>query len=504
MVSITASVAWWSRAQPERLALVYGEQRLTYADLYQRVEHAAGMLRARGVGVGDVVALLMKNSAAFLELSLAISHVGGVVLPINYRLGRHEVAYIAEHGGVKLLFVDDELLRCVPDGVPAMSVDSDAQSDSRRLYPAAAPDGYAPFAATPDALYRLMYTSGTTDHPKGVMHSYGNIAWKCMDHIAALGIGSGDRLLVVGPLYHVGAHDLPGVALWMAGGALVLERDFDAARALALIEREQVTGAWMAPVMLNRCLASAASSAHVLDSLKWVIGGGERTPEERIREFSGVFRSARYIDAYGLTETCSGDTMMEPGREIEKIGSTGRALAHVGLAILGDDGRWLPAGDEGEVCVRGPKVTRGYWRDEAKTMASFHGDWFRTGDVGRLDADGFLYLTDRKKDMIISGGENVASSEVERALNQLPQVSEVAVIGLPDARWGECVTAVVVLRPGSSLTLDELRSHCADRLAGFKTPKRLVLREALPRNPSGKVLKRVLRDELADGSEGLR
>lgn len=502
MVSVTASVAWWARTQPGRLALVYGEQRLTYADLHRRVKHSAGLLRARGVYPGDVIALLMKNSAAFLELSLAISHVGAVVLPVNYRLGRQEVAYIAEHGGVKLLFADEDLLACVPDGVNTVCVGSDAQSDSRLLYPAGHPDSQAPFAATPDTLCRLMYTSGTTDHPKGVMHSYGNIAWKCMDHIAALGIGRDDRLLVVGPLYHVGAYDLPGVALWMVGGALVLERDFDAARALALIEREGVTGAWMAPVMLNRCLTSQARSAHVLDSLKWVIGGGERTPEERIREFASVFRRARYIDAYGLTETCSGDTLMEAGREIDKIGSTGRALAHVELAILGDDGRWLGAGDEGEVCVRGPKVTRGYWRDEAKTQASFHEGWFRTGDVGRLDADGFLFLTDRKKDMIISGGENVASSEVERALNQLQQVLEVAVIGLPDARWGECVTAVVVLQAGSSLTLDEVRSHCADRLAGFKTPKRLVVREALPRNPSGKVLKRVLRDELAaDGND---
>lgn len=497
MVSITASVAWWARTEPGRLALVYGDQRLTYADLQQRVVHAAAMLQARGVVAGDVVALLMKNSAAFLELSLAITHVGAVLLPVNYRLGAEEVGYIAGHAGVRLLFADDELRASVPDGLAAVLVDAPAQNDSRLLHPQAVPQASAFHAATPDTLYRLMYTSGTTDRPKGVMHSYGNMAWKCLDHITALGIGCDDRLLVVGPLYHVGAYDLPGVALWLAGGALVLERDFDAERALALIERERITGAWMAPVMLQRCLASPARSAHVLDSLKWLIGGGERTPEERIREFSSVFRCARYIDAYGLTETCSGDTMMEAGREIEKIGSTGRALAHVELAIMGDEGQPLPSGTEGEVCLRGPKVTRGYWRDEVRTRASFWGDWFRTGDVGYLDAEGFLYLTDRKKDMIISGGENIASSEVERVLHQLPQVAEAAVVGVPDARWGERVTAVVVLRPGTDLTLEELRAHCAGRLGGFKTPKQLELREALPRNPSGKVLKRILREELS-------
>ena len=497
MTSITASVAWWARTQPQRLALVYQNQRLSYADLQQRVESSAALLHARGIQPGDVVALLMKNSAAFLELSLAIAHVGAVLLPVNYRLGREEVSYIAQHAGVKLLFADDELQANLPDGVHAILVDSAAQADSRQL----GGEQYLPapplFPSMPDTLYRLMYTSGTTDRPKGVMHTYGNMAWKCMDHITALGIGADDKLLVVGPLYHVGAYDLPGVALWMAGGALVLERDFDAEQALALIAREQITGAWMAPVMLNRCLSSSARGQHDLGSLKWLVGGGERTPEERIREFSSLFPNARYVDAYGLTETCSGDTMMEAGREIEKIGSTGRALPHVELAVLDEDGNPLPAGEQGEVCLRGPKVTQGYWRDEAKTQASFFGAWFRTGDVGYLDAEGFLFLTDRKKDMIISGGENIASSEVERVVYELPQVAEVAAIGLPDAQWGECVTAAVVLKAGGSLNLDELRRHCSGKLGGFKTPKKLVILEALPRNPSGKVLKRELRETLA-------
>lgn len=498
MTSVTASVAWWARVQPQRLALVYQSQRLSYAQLQERVECAAALLQSKGIQAGDVVAMLMKNSAAFLELSLAIAHVGAVLLPINYRLGADEVGYIAEHAGVKLLFADDELIANAPAAIAVVAVNPAAQLDSRSL--SDKPDAPVPplFATTPQTLYRLMYTSGTTDRPKGVMHTYGNMAWKCMDHIAALGIGREDKLLVVGPLYHVGAYDLPGIALWMVGGALVLERDFDAEHALALIEREQVTGAWMAPVMLNRCLSSSARHAHCLDSLKWLIGGGERTPEERIRKFSGLFPKARYVDAYGLTETCSGDTMMEAGRELEKIGSTGRALPHVELAILDDDGTALPAGEQGEVCLRGPKVTQGYWRDEAKTQASFFGQWFRTGDVGYLDSEGFLFLTDRKKDMIISGGENIASSEVERVVYELPQVAEVAAIGLPDAQWGECVTVAVVLKPGQSLTLEALRAHCSGKLGGFKTPKKLVICEALPRNPSGKVLKRELRAMLGN------
>jgi len=329
------------------------------------------------------------------------------------------------------------------------------------------------------------------------MHSYENFYWKCMDHVTALGLTAEDRLLAVGPLYHVGAFDLPGLAVLWLGGTICLLRDFDPDTALAAIERERLTGAWFAPVMVGRILSHPERGRYDVSSLKWAIGGGERTPEQRIRDFTGLFANARYIDGYGLTESCSGDTLMEAGREIEKIGSTGRALAHVEIDIRDDAGTSLPAGEVGEICLRGPKVTKGYWKDPEKTARSFYGDWFRTGDVGYLDADGFLFLTDRKKDMIISGGENIASSEIERVVFLLPQVVEVAVIAVPDERWGEVPAAVVVLKEGESLDAETLEQHCRRHLAGFKVPKRLLLREALPRNPSGKVLKRVLRDELA-------
>lgn len=498
MVSLSTSVAWWARTEPQRTALIYEGRHLSYTELHGRVAAVAGLLDAHGVRPGDVVALLMKNSAAFVELALAVSHVGAVLLPVNYRLGADEVGYIAQHAGASLLFVDEELRASAGGCDRIITLDTAAQADSSHLAAGMAPRVRG-HASKPDDLFRLMYTSGTTDRPKGVTHSYENYAWKCYDHIAALGLGRDDRLLVVGPLYHVGAFDLPGLAVLQVGGLLAILRDFDPREVLALIERERLTGGWMAPVMLNRTLALEGRERFDLSSLRWLVGGGERTPEQRIREFATLFRSARYIDAYGLTESCSGDTMMEAGREIEKIGSTGRALANVQIEIRGDDGRPLPAGEAGEICLRGSKVTRGYWRDKQKTRASFFDDWFRTGDIGYLDAEGFLFLTDRKKDMILSGGENIASSEVERVLYELPQVAEAAAVGLPDERWGERVTAVVVLRKGERLTLEDVRMHCDGRLAGFKTPKQLVIREALPRNPSGKVLKRVLREELVSG-----
>jgi fatty-acyl-CoA synthase len=495
MVNLSSFVRFHASRSPDSIAVVYKDQRVSYAMLQRRIETAAGFLAARGIGADDVVALVMKNSAAFLELAFAISHLGAVLLPINFRLAADEVAYITGNAGAKLIFADAEFADTVRALANVVLVGPDAQSDSMRLAQGAAP---APMhVRRPGDLFRLMYTSGTTDRPKGATHTYDNFYWKCADHVVALGLARTDRLLVTGPLYHVGAFDLPGVAVLWVGGTLVIHREFDAPTVLAAIARERLTCAWLAPVMTSALLAEPTRHRYDVSSLKWVIGGGERTPETRIRAFSDYFTGGRYIDAYGLTESCSGDTLMEAGREIEKIGSVGRALAHVEIEIRDDEGRPLPAGAVGEICLRGPKITSGYWNDPVKTAASFHGDWFRTGDVGYLDPEGFLYLTDRKKDMIISGGENIASSEVERVIYQIPGVREAAVVGVPDDRWGERPVAVVVLVPGATLDFDALARHCRAHLAGFKTPKELIIREQLPRNPSGKVLKRLLRDELA-------
>jgi len=494
MVNLSSFVRFHATRDPERLAVAFKDQRITFAELLHRIERTAGFLAALGIGPDDVVAVVMKNSAAFLELAFAVSHLGAVFLPINYRLAADEVEYIAGNAGAKLVLADSEFAAAVAGLAPKILLDDAAQSDTTAI---SGSHAAAPMhVRKPSDLFRLMYTSGTTDRPKGVMHTYDNFYWKSIDHVIALGLNERARLLVAGPLYHVGAFDLPGIAVLWVGGMLRIHRDFDVEPVLDSIARDGLTGAWLAPVMLGSILAHPNRAAFDVSSLRWVIGGGERTPEARIRQFSDYFTHGRYIDAYGLTESCSGDTLMEAGREIEKIGSTGRALAHVEVQIRDAEGRRLPAGQTGEICLRGPKITQGYWRDATKTAACFHGDWFRTGDVGHLDAEGFLYLTDRVKDMIISGGENIASSEVERVVYQLPQVREAAIIGLPDERWGERPVAVVVLNAGHSLDYETLATHCRARLAAFKVPKQLIVREELPRNPSGKVLKRLLRDEL--------
>ncbi|OKO82706.1 AMP-binding protein [Bradyrhizobium sp. NAS96.2] len=494
MINLSSFIAFHARRTPDRCALKYRGEDVSYADFDLRIRQVGSWLAMHGIAPGDVVAVLMKNSTAFLELVFATSHIGAVFLPINYRLSADEVSYIVGNSGARLLVADEEFAAIATGDAPVVLLGEVAQSSVTNLAPDIAP---APIhVRQPRDLMRLMYTSGTTDRPKGVMLTYENIYWKSADQTLVLGLNADTRLLVVGPLYHVGALDLPGIAVLWHGGMLCIHRSFEPEPALAAIEREKLNAAWFAPVMTTALLTCPNRERYDVSSLGWAIGGGEKTPEVRIRAFSDHFRNARYIDAYGLTESCGGDTFMEAGREIEKIGSTGRAIAHVEIEIRDDTGKRLPAGQDGEICLRGPKVTQGYWKDPEKTASAFFGDWFRTGDIGHLDDDGFLYLTDRKKDMIISGGENIASSEVERVIYEIPGVREVAVIGLPDARWGEKPVAIVVLADDAKLDLPNLTEFCRTRLAGFKVPRQLIVRDSLPRNPSGKVLKRVLRAEL--------
>lgn len=501
MANLTEFMSFHARRDPDRTALVYQGREIGYGDMFARARAAANWLAAKGVRRGDVVAVWMKNSAAFFDLVFGISHRGAVILPVNYRLATSEIAYILADGGAKLLIADEEFaedaLPLAREAVEAVELlDAAAQADIRALVGEEMAPA-APVACETSDLMRLVYTSGTTSRPKGVMHAYDQFYWKHLSISPPLELDRNARLLTVGPLYHVGGMELPGLSVLALGGMLALEREFDPERSLAAIERHRLNGAWLAPTMTNMILALPPAEFEKAQSLRWVIGGGERTPEARILSFAEAFPAARYIDAYGLTESNSGDTFMEPGRELEKIGSVGRPTPHLEVEIRDDDGRTLAPGETGEICLKGRKVFKGYWNDAEKTAeAFFPNDWFRTGDVGHLDDEGFLYLTDRKKDMILSGGENIASSEVERVIYDMPEVLEAAVVGAPDEKWGEVPVAVVTPRPGQSVTLEALQRHCRAELGGFKTPKRLVLRDALPRNPSGKVLKRLLRDDI--------
>jgi fatty-acyl-CoA synthase len=501
-----ASILDYHLAQrPDAVTVVQDERRLTVRELHERVNRLAAGLSELGLGRGDVVGLLLYNQPEFLELIYAVNRIGAVFLPLNYRLSEEEWGYILGHGQAKVVVTEQEF-------VPAIDRIAGGLTDLEHRVQIGGDDaggswiGYEDLLARHKGarvepvdvelgdLQRLMYTSGTTSRPKGVRITYGNLHAKNLAHIVHFGLTAADITLVCGPLYHVAGLDMPALATLYAGGGVVLQRKFDAPGALRAIQEHRVTSVWLAPAMVNAVLEVPGREAFDVSSVRFILGGGEKTPEPVLRRIMAAFRTAWFADAYGLTETVSGDTFLDREHSLSKLGSVGRPVPHTRVRILDEAGQDVAAGEIGEIALRGPKVFAGYWRDEKATAAAIRDGWFHTGDIGHLDEDGFLYIDDRKKDMIVSGGENIATPEVERVLYEHPAVLEAAVVGLPHPRWGEVPRAFVVLRPGAQAGVEELREFCRAHLAVFKVPARFEFIDVLPRTPSGKVLKRNLRD----------
>jgi len=330
-----------------------------------------------------------------------------------------------------------------------------------------------------------------------VMITHANLAWKNLAHLAEFGFRSDDIGLACGPLYHVGALDLTTTTLIAVGATVILHETFDAAAVVDEIERSRVTTVWLAPAMVNAIMALPDIEARDLSSVRVIINGGEKMPVPLLERIGRVFPSAWMADAYGLTETVSGDTFLDRDHLISKLGSVGRPCLYLELDIWDETGRSVGPDECGEIVLRGPKLFAGYWHDPDATAAAFAGGWFHTGDIGVRDADGYLFIVDRLKDMIVSGGENIAGSEVERVLYEHDAVLEAAVVGRADERWGEVPVAFVVLRDGAAASEADLVEHCRSQLAKFKVPAAVTFLDALPRNPSGKVLKRDLRASLS-------
>jgi acyl-CoA synthetase (AMP-forming)/AMP-acid ligase II len=462
----------------------------------------AGGLCEHGVRRGDVVALLSYNCPEFLQTVFAANYLGAIAMPINWRLAAPEVRYLLEHSGARALVCDDPLADLANDAtkgnearIMRVSVSSAGANGWTTIADLRDTPGRVPAVpATADDIHRLMYTSGTTGRPKGVMISHANLAWKNLAHIIEFGFTDADLGLACGPLYHVGALDLTTTSLIAAGATTIIHRSFEATAVVDELERSRVTTVWLAPAMVNAIMALPDIEQRDLSSVRLVINGGEKMPIPLIERIQRTFPSAWFADAYGLTETVSGDTFLDRNNLVSKLGSVGRPCLYLELDIWDEQGGSLPAGERGEIVMRGPKIFKGYWRDPDATAAAFAGGWFHTGDIGVRDDDGYLFIVDRFKDMIVSGGENIASSEVERVLYEHASVLEAAVVGRPDDRWGEVPVAFVVLRPDRVATADDLLEHCRTQLARFKVPKEVTFLQALPRNPSGKVLKRELRE----------
>jgi fatty-acyl-CoA synthase len=485
---------------PDKPLAPYQGRSVSYREMADWSSRLAGGLRQLGMAEGGVVALLSYNNTEFLATIFAANHLGAIAMPINWRLAAPELRYLLDHSDAKVLCCDTDLVDLANEATADLSLQRVCTGNG----PDGCPAGWVPFTDLPrlpvarvevtgDTVHRLMYTSGTTGRPKGVMLTHANLAWKNYAHITEFGFTAADVGLACGPLYHVGALDLITTTMIAVGATTIIHRTFDAAAVIAEIEQSRVTAVWMAPAMLRAVLDQPGITGRDLSSLRVIIAGGEKLPIPYIERLQKVFPAAWLADAYGLTETVSGDTFLDRESTQTKLGSVGRACLYLDLEIWDEAGHPVAPGERGEVVLRGPKVFAGYWRDPEATAAAFSGGWFHTGDIGVMDEDGYLYIVDRLKDMIVSGGENIASSEVERVLFEHADVVEVAVIGRPDERWGEVPVAFVVLRRGAIATADQLIEHCRGQLAKFKVPRAVTFIDALPRNPSGKVLKRELR-----------
>ena len=507
---------------PRSTAVIDGQRSVTYAELFRRAGALGAWWRRRGVEPGDRVAVLARNGLAFVEAYFAAAGIGAVLCPLNTRLSPKELIDIIKDSGARHLLSQPrfaEAVRAVRRGCPALDTvlwaggdptDNDGPADNDDPYEevmASDPGELQPVPPDPSRLAHLYYTSGTTGRPKGVMLTHRNVCTHALATIAELGLGETDVWGHIAPMFHL-ADAWATFAITWVGGVHCAVPSFDPDTVLDAVQRHRVTVTNLIPTMLNQLLKHPDLDRHDLSSPRLVLSGGAPIAPDLVRRVVDGL-GCDYVQTYGMTETSPYLTLstlkasmrgMPRAQRLAIAARTGRPFATVELQVVDDAGQPVAADDRqvGEIWVRGETVTPGYWNRPDETEAAFVDGWLRTGDLATLDAEGYVNIVDRKKEMIISGGENVFSIEVENVLYRHPAVLEAAVFGLPDPRWGETVAAAVVPRPGREVTRRELEALCRAELAGFKCPTVVHIVDQLPRTGSGKISKRALRHRLSN------
>lgn len=493
---------------PDKLALAFRDHRDSFRDLDLVVNRTANALAARGIGKGERIALLTHNNRAFVILRFALARIGAVATPINFMLNAEDVAYILGHSGARGLICEDTLCATAEAALAEMeggpdilySIAHSGAPVSGRWDPVEAlfdhPDTAEPWVdVAADDPIQMMYTSGTESRPKGAMLTSGALYAQYVTVIADGQMRADAVELHCLPLFHCAQLDCFLTPDLYLGATSILHEGADPAAMLATIEREGVTKLFCPPTVWIALLRHPDFDKRDLSSLAQGYYGASIMPTAVIEELSARLPNMRLYNFYGQTEMAPCATILLPEEQLTKLGSAGRPGLNVETRVVDDEGRDLPVGEIGEIVHRSPHLILGYYNDPEKTAEAFKGGWFHSGDLGRFDADGYLYVVDRKKDMIKSGGENVASREVEEAIFRHPKIAEVAVFGVPHPRWIEAVTAVVVPKDGETLTVEEVDAYCREVLSHFKSPKHVSIRDGLPKNASGKILKRELRIE---------
>ena len=497
-----------AKRYPGKMGLVCGGTRWTFAEFDAVVERVAAGLSHMGVGHASRVAVLARNSHGFAALRFALARLGAVLVPINFMLRAEEVAYILKHAGAQTLATDSSLAETaraaaamdtavrqfiwLPSEDPSQPVAGMTSFDELAATRDAAPE--TPQLAGTD-LAQIVYTSGTESSPKGAMLTHDAVIWQYASCAVDASIAHGDVMLHALPLYHCAQLDVfLGPAIYVGATSIVTAKPTPD-NLLPLIAKHGITSFFAPPTVWIALLRSPLFDDTDLSTLRKGYYGASIMPVEVLKELARRLPSVGFWNLYGQTEIAPLATMLGPDDQLRKPGSCGRAVLNVETRVVDDDLRDVKpgSGEVGEIVHRSPHLMLGYFHDDERTKAAFAGGWFHSGDLATIDEEGFITVVDRKKDMIKSGGENVASREVEEMIYRLPAVSEVAVIGVPHPKWVEAVTAVIVVKAGQSLTQQEVFDHCNRHMAGFKAPKSVVFAQSLPKNPSGKLLKRELR-----------
>ena len=503
------NIGWWLTKRafltPSREAYVDGDtgERLTFAALNERCNQVANAFLDAGVAKGERVALLLMNSAEFVEAYFALGKIGAVVVPLNWRLVADELEFILKDSGASRLVFDDDFADTVAElhgrgdktNVDHWLQVTDGEAayfaESYRRFRDAASDAEPGIRARDDDMMYIMYTSGTTGLPKGVVHTHNTCIWGCITIAATTYYLDTDRFLSPLPMFHVGA--LTPLTLCIYRGVTsVVMRSFNPQRAWELVDEERITIGLAVPAMLNFMLQIPNLDRFDFARWRWCLSGAAPVPESLIEAYAKIGIEIHQV--YGLTESCGPAALIDADNALKRIGSTGKAFYHTDVRIVDPAGADCAADEPGEVLVAGPHIMREYWNRPEATAETIRDGWLHTGDVARMDAEGFIYIEDRIKDMIISGGENVYPAEIEKVLEAHPAVTEAGVIGQPSEKWGESPFAVVV-KADAALTAAEVLDFCRGRLAGYKQPKGVAFVDAVPRNPSGKILKRLLREQ---------
>jgi long-chain acyl-CoA synthetase len=502
MTNLAGIVRNAESARGEWLAMRQGELALTYTELARGVGQAAALLRFAGVEPGDRVALMLPNVMAFPLLFYGSLAAGAAVVPMNPLLKSREVAYYLDDSGASVIFaweaMGDEAAKGAADtGAQVIRV---AQPDAQALLAGQEPlADWAERGDDDDAV--ILYTSGTTGVPKGAELTHANLYTNAEVATTTLfTAGPGDVIMGCLPLFHVFGLTCGLNASVISGATLTLLPRFDAGAALEMIGREKVTIFEGVPTMYSALLHSPARATADVSSLRLCVSGGAALPVQVLREFEEAF-GCPILEGYGLSETSPVASFNHPDR-VRKPGSIGTPIAGVEMRAVDDSGADVPQGEVGEIAIRGHNVMKGYWRKPDATAAAIPDGWFRTGDLARIDEDGYFFIVDRKKELIIRGGYNVYPREIEEALHEHPAVAEVAVVGIPHDSLGEEVAAAVALKPGATATPDELKAFAKARVAAYKYPRYVWLVDQLPKGPTGKILRREVKPpaEVLEGS----